>query len=197
MTPTRRRRLIENLRNRGYRQAYFESHIDSSVAAQIKANRERRDLSQKDLAKKSALFQSQISKLEDVNHNRWTAKTLRRIARAFDLVLVIRFERFSKAMALREAFPGNLVEPSFPEDDLSPESPDIKFNARLVAPTMLIDRPATTATTATAARGVRTESFIIPSGEVAFHPETETATTSFTTPNWPPLSAGTSRGASQ
>jgi hypothetical protein len=29
---------------------------------------------------------------------------------------VIRFERFSKAMALREEFPGNLVEPQFHDD---------------------------------------------------------------------------------
>ncbi len=119
MTPARRRKLVSRLQNRDYRQAYFESHIDSSIAAQIKANRERRDLSQKQLAKKAGLFQSQISKMEDVNHDRWTAKTLRRIARALDLVLVIRFEAFSKALAIREAFPGNLVQAPFAQDNLT------------------------------------------------------------------------------
>ena len=121
MKSSERRRLVDRMSSLDYRHAFFNGHMDSSIAAQIKANREDRKLSQKQLAKKAGLFQSQVSKLEDVNHNRWTTKTLRRIARAFDLVLVIRLERFSKAIGLREEFPGNLVEPPFPEDDLSPK----------------------------------------------------------------------------
>lgn len=119
MTPARRR-LAERLQDSDYRHGYFESHIDSSIAAQIKANRTYRKMSQKQLAKAAGLFQSQVSKLEDVNHERWTAKTLRRIARAFDLVLVIRLERFSKALGLRDDFPRNLVEPPFSEDTMEP-----------------------------------------------------------------------------
>lgn len=116
MTPERRKQLSEELQDPRYRCAYFESHMDSSIAAQIKANREDRQMSQKGLAKAAGLFQSQVSKMEDVNHAGWTAKTLRKIARALDVVLVIRLERFSRVMAARHDFPNALVEPPYEKD---------------------------------------------------------------------------------
>lgn len=73
------KRLCERLQDPRYRHAYFESHMDSSIAAQIAANREARGMTQEQLAKEAGMFQSQVSKMEDVNYDGWKAKTLRKI----------------------------------------------------------------------------------------------------------------------
>jgi len=61
--------------------------------------------------------QSQISKLEDVNHSSWKISTLKKLARAFDLVLVVRFESFGKVLPDIDEFGRERLErPSFDED---------------------------------------------------------------------------------
>lgn len=112
-------RLIELLSNREYRQAFFDSRLNTSVAAQIKANREDRELSQEELGALvpgKSMHQSRISTMESVNYESWSLSTLRRLAAAFDLVLSVRFESFGKAFRRLEKFETDLVQPSFDND---------------------------------------------------------------------------------
>jgi hypothetical protein len=61
--------------------------------------------------------QSRISALENVSYDSWSIKTLRRLAEAFDLVLVVRFESFGKVIEDIESFERTRLEaPSFTED---------------------------------------------------------------------------------
>jgi transcriptional regulator with XRE-family HTH domain len=91
-----RKKLIDALGDREYRHHYADSIADSLIAAQIKANREARDWTQADLGTETGMKQSRISEIEDVNYGSWTINTLRRLARAFDLALIVRFVSFSK-----------------------------------------------------------------------------------------------------
>lgn len=118
MKPHQRSRLISLFADDEYRHEFFDGNVGTSIAAQIRANRLDRGWSQQELAEVADMKQSRISAMEDVNYQRWTIKTLKRLAKAFDLVLSVRFESFGRALANFEAFQDNLVQPPFARDPL-------------------------------------------------------------------------------
>jgi transcriptional regulator with XRE-family HTH domain len=104
-------------RNRSYRRSYVEAFYNGRIAAQIRALRETRGLSQEALAAKIGTVQSGVSKLENVNYSGWSLKTLRRIARAFDVALQVRFVTYGEALADADDFSKDaLVKPAFKDD---------------------------------------------------------------------------------
>jgi len=116
MKPRQKARLVELLENPEYRHEFFGSLISTTLAAQIKANRERRNWSQKRLGEHAGMLQSRISAMEDVNYQRWTIKTLKRLAEAFDVTLSVRFESFGKALDNLDGFHDCLVEEPYASD---------------------------------------------------------------------------------
>ncbi len=117
-------RLTRSFRDREYRHVYAESFTNTLIAAQLKANREMRKLSQEQLAELAGMKQSRISAIENVNYESWSVRTLRRIARTFDLVLVIKFESFGNVVREMESFDRSSLErPSFQDD------PDFKVSS--------------------------------------------------------------------
>lgn len=110
-------KLLARFKDFEYRHTYVESFEDSLIATQIKVLREQRHLSQTELATLAGMKQSQISSMEDVNHGSWKISTLRRLARAFDLVLVVRFETFGSAVKDIDKFSReSLQRPSFEKE---------------------------------------------------------------------------------
>lgn len=90
--------LVDNLKglfaDAEARRGYSEAFTNSYVAAQIKANRESRELKQEDLAVLIGTKQSGISRLENANYSGWKVETLHKLAQAFGLHLRISFEEF-------------------------------------------------------------------------------------------------------
>lgn len=117
MTPTRDA-LREEFRDLAARHDYAQILGDSSIALQIKSLRLQRGLSQEDLAALAEMKQSRISAMEQASYSSWSIRILRRIAKAFDLALVVRFESFGRfldevtAPDKRRAF----ERPSFADD---------------------------------------------------------------------------------
>lgn len=95
---TIRERLLSKFRDKRYRHGYVDTFTDAYIATQIQVLREQRGLDQTALAKLAGLHQSQVSTLEDVDNSSWTIRTLKKIAKAFDLVLVVRFESFGRVL---------------------------------------------------------------------------------------------------
>lgn len=92
----RRERIIEDLRDKEYRDAFVTEHIDTGIPFQIRALREQGEWTQKDLANRTAMAQETISRVEDPNYGKLTLKTLKRLASAFDVALMVRFVPFSE-----------------------------------------------------------------------------------------------------
>ena len=112
-----RERLRERFRDKKYRRVYVEDFLNTSIAAQIRALRRARKLSQGQLAAKIGTKQGGVSRLEDVNYSGWRVGTLKKLARAFDVVLVVRFESFGYALDDIASFSKqSLLVPSFDED---------------------------------------------------------------------------------
>lgn len=112
-----RDRLLGRFQEPEYRQTYVEAFLNTSIAAQIRALRRSRKLSQKQLGVLIGTKQSGVSALENVNYSRWSLSTLRKIARVFDVALVVRFESFGEILDDITSFDAaKLDKPSFDQD---------------------------------------------------------------------------------
>lgn len=95
-TPVRYLSLKPQWSDREYREAYLEASIEQGIAWQIRINRQKRGLTQKDLAKTLKTRQSAISRLEDPEHGAYNLKTLIEIAKAFDCALSVKYIPYSR-----------------------------------------------------------------------------------------------------
>lgn len=87
------RRLRRGRESRG---RFVDSHIAKAIAFQIRAMRMRAGWSQQELAEACGMTQNQISRLESSDYGRPSITTLKRIAKAFDVALIVRFAPFSE-----------------------------------------------------------------------------------------------------
>lgn len=76
------------------RYGYVDDFLDSFLSMQIRVLRENRNWTQAQLGEKADMKQTRISLLESMNYSDWSLDVLRRLAKAFDLRLVVRFEDF-------------------------------------------------------------------------------------------------------
>lgn len=92
------KKLIEGwerlFRDNESRHVYFDDFLDSNLGMQIKVLREQRGLTQAALGNLAGMKQTRISVLESMTYSQWSLDVLRRLAKAFDLRLVVKFEDF-------------------------------------------------------------------------------------------------------
>lgn len=93
---TLRDRLVKDFGDKEARQQYGESHLFASIALQIKALRQQRGWTQAELADRAGMKQSRISAMEQTSYQSWSIQTLKRLADAFDLPLLVKFESWGK-----------------------------------------------------------------------------------------------------
>ncbi|MGH8371829.1 MAG: helix-turn-helix domain-containing protein [Gammaproteobacteria bacterium] len=91
-----RKKRWKRLRNKQYRDAYVASQISIAIPFQVKKLREQNEMDQKKLAKMAGMKQPRISAIENGNGQELSLNTLRRLASAFDVALIVRFAPFSE-----------------------------------------------------------------------------------------------------
>ncbi len=90
---TYKEELLENLKDKEYRKEFIDSHIKNGIAFQIRTM--RGNLKQDEIGKLAGLKQQPaISRIENPNYGKFTLKTLKEIAAAFDVALMVRFVSF-------------------------------------------------------------------------------------------------------
>lgn len=115
--------LVDKLRaefqDEEYRHSYAEECLNTMIATQIKTLREQRHLTQAALAEMSGMRQPRLSVMEDANYSSWSVSTLKRLARALDLALSVKFESFSDVVLdFEELSTESLERPSFRDDSV-------------------------------------------------------------------------------
>ncbi len=78
------------------RTKFVESHLGKNIAFQVRAMRARNDWSQQDLADKLETNQNAIYRLENPSKVKPTLSTLKKVAKAFDVALIVRFVPFNQ-----------------------------------------------------------------------------------------------------
>ena len=116
-TSTRREQIVASLQDKEYRDLFVSEEIDTGIPFQIRAMRKARGWSQRDLADRLGMTQEGVSRLESLEYGRFSLATLKRLASAFDVGLVVRFEPFSRLVdATVNLSPDDVEVPAFADD---------------------------------------------------------------------------------
>ena len=120
----REENLINELRNKEYRDAFVSELIDTGIPFHIHALREQRSWTQKELGEHAGMAQETISRLEDPNYGKLSLTTLKRLASAFDIGLLVRFVPLSELVDWElHLTPDSLKALSFAEESYFKEIP--------------------------------------------------------------------------
>ena len=84
-----RDRLKEDSKDRAFRKAFDEEEVYASLAIQIAKIRQRKKLTQRELARRLHTSQQMVSRLEDVKDRSYSLKTLVKVAHALDKQLKV------------------------------------------------------------------------------------------------------------
>jgi len=115
--PIRRDQLVNLLRNRDFRAQFVSDQPNEFLPLQIKRLRERRGWTQAELGQAAVMKQERISVLESPDKKGLNLNTLKRLARAFDVALVVRLVPFSEFVDwVCTLSPGSFEPASFDEE---------------------------------------------------------------------------------
>lgn len=92
------KQLAGEFKDGEYAHSYMTENANMRIAAQVRAIRQQRGWSQNELATRAGMAQERISKIESGDFQSLTLKTLRAIAKAFDIHLLATFVPFSAAI---------------------------------------------------------------------------------------------------
>lgn len=117
MASARWKQIAASLQDKEYRQAFVAAQISNGLPFQIRSTREDRGWTQCELAERVGMSQEAISRLESFSYGKFTLQTLKRLAAAFDVALVVRFVPFSEIVDWSAKLsPGDLAVPDFDHD---------------------------------------------------------------------------------
>lgn len=114
--------LVKKLKDKEYRDAYVRSTLTHGLAHQIRVNRERRNLTQAELAQKCGKKTNQvsISRLEDPAYGKFTLNSIFNIAAALDVAVVLKLVPYSKfLLEIADKSANGLFAKSFTDENLS------------------------------------------------------------------------------
>ena len=89
-----RNNVIEEFKDRDYRESYAEDYLHSFIAMQFRAVRERRGMTQEELAQAIHTRQTAISRLENINNRSRNLNLLQKAAFALGCRLRVSLETF-------------------------------------------------------------------------------------------------------
>jgi len=81
--------LKEELQDPEFKKAFDEEEVYASLAIQIAKIRQKEELTQQALAKRMHTTQQTVSRLEDVHNNKYSLRTLIKLASALDRKLKV------------------------------------------------------------------------------------------------------------
>jgi transcriptional regulator with XRE-family HTH domain len=92
-----RRGLLQRIRRgKQARAQLVASNLSEGIAFQIRATRDAQEMTQAELARESGMTANNLSRLESPDYGKQTISSLKRIADALDVALVVRFVPFSQ-----------------------------------------------------------------------------------------------------
>ncbi len=124
-------------KSKAHRDAFVSAHIKEALSFQIRALRKQRKWTQKKLGEMAGFKQSKISDFENPNYpSDLSLDTVKRLASAFDVVLVVRFVSFGDQISwVSDLVPGSLEVVSFSDDSQCQRWLQIISSASAVMPT--------------------------------------------------------------
>jgi len=113
---TRRQQIVDSLRLKESRDAFVDAEIRTTVPFQIREMRKDRKWTQEELATRIDSCQPTVDMFEDPDYATFTVASLKRLASAFDVALVVRFVPFSELVD-DAVHPKTLAVPSYSDTE--------------------------------------------------------------------------------
>ncbi len=114
----KREQIRQSLSDPGYRHQFVEEEINVGIAFQIRSIRVRQKLTQGNLADLLGVKQPLVSSWENPNYGKYSLATLKELAKAFDVGLLVRFMPFSKLVDLTVDLTKEVIAPpNFSEEE--------------------------------------------------------------------------------
>ena len=129
----KREQLLSSLHDPEYRRQ-FADDIGTGIAFQIRRLRDTRGWTQQEVAHRTGKRQETISLCENPNYGKYSLSTLKELAGAFDVALMVKFAPFSELID----WTLNLTP-----ERLAPASFDDEFAIRVTVPPLAADANAT------------------------------------------------------
>lgn len=117
--------IKESLRDKKTRDAFISAGVDQTIPFQIRAMRLKNGWTQKQLAQKSGMKQERISTCENPNYGRFSLNTLKQLASAFDVALIVRFAPFSEVVEWESNLSSHSLEIESYDDEVYFTEPDL------------------------------------------------------------------------
>ena len=114
-----RETLKNRLKSKEHREAFVSAYVDQTIPFQIRALRlsKQRNWTQEKLAAEAGMKQERISALENPNYGQFSLKTLKQLASAFGVALIVRFASFGELAEWEINLSSESLEvPSFKQD---------------------------------------------------------------------------------
>jgi transcriptional regulator with XRE-family HTH domain len=114
-----REALKKRLKSKEHRDAFVSAYVDQTIPFQIRALRlsKQRNWTQEQLATEAGMKQERISALENPNYGQFSLKTLKQLASAFGVALIVRFASFGELAEWEINLSSESLEvPSFNQD---------------------------------------------------------------------------------
>ena len=129
----KREQIWQSLSDPEYRHQFVEEEINVGIAFQIRSLRKRqKNLTQNDLAERMGIRQPLVSSWENPNYGKYSLGTLKDLAKAFNVGLLVRFVPFSKMVEWTANLSHDVIAPpSFTEEQYDVVTLD------LAAPTLI------------------------------------------------------------
>jgi transcriptional regulator with XRE-family HTH domain len=97
-----------------YRHGVVNAQIEVDLPLEIRALRKQRGWTQPELAERAEMKQPRISAMEKTGGANFTLETLKRLAKAFDVALIVKFAPFSELLRWSDRFnPDEFFVPGF------------------------------------------------------------------------------------
>ena len=126
-------KLWEKLKNKKYREGYVEGQIEIEFPFQIRALRQARNWTHKQLAGYSGISKKRIVELEDTHHDPITWEELYKLSAAFDVALMLKFASFSELVRHESEFHPETFDVTDFSNDSMPTDRETQINDYVAA----------------------------------------------------------------
>jgi transcriptional regulator with XRE-family HTH domain len=109
--------MWDSLKDPELRRQFIDAHVDEGIAFQIRSLRNKRPQTQPEFAKELGVKQPLVSAWENPNYGKYSLNTLKKLAKVFDVGLLVRFVPFSQLVdwTISPTYSG-IAPPSFREE---------------------------------------------------------------------------------
>jgi transcriptional regulator with XRE-family HTH domain len=111
--------MFQKVKDKKYRSRFIAGQIKTGIPFQLRALRSARKLTQKGLGEAAQIPQTVISRIENGSGGNLSVKTLLKLAEAFDVALVIRFEPIDKLIDWADSLSPEVLAPEASEKVLA------------------------------------------------------------------------------